>query len=477
MAQRRRGRADSRSFVDRRRPVDEGRPRRVRTPGATQDLGLRLDVFEDGPAARVDEQDLARTEPAAADRLGRGQRHRAGLRGGHDEAVPGHREGERPQPVAVDQRPDPPAVAEDERRRAVPGGSEAGRPAGERRGQRMTDRAQRGRLRDQREEGRREAPAGRRGELERLVEGQRIRAVRRQQRTGLDQAPGRRAGRPGRVGGPPADLLAVGPDRVDLAVVGDRPERLGEPPVGPGVRGVALVEDRVTDDRPGGQVGIQLGQPLAGHQALVDDRAARRRRHRERGQVRPGGPGGGLHPAPGEHQPKLEARIGQAGRPLDERLDEARSAGPGLPPEGGRVGWDGPPRRRRQALFCQCRLDDPTRPGRTGSGPRQEQPDDSGPATETRGERVEQARLERQEDAGAVARCAVGGERPAMTERAQPGQGERQDPVARPSAGVRDEPDAARVVLVATVVERAASTVGHRADSVLRRAHRIRRSP
>ena len=51
----------------------------------------------------------------------------------------------------------------------------------------------------------------------------------------------------GRVGGSAAHLLAVAADRVDLAVVRDRPERLGEPPDRPGVRRVALVEDRVAD--------------------------------------------------------------------------------------------------------------------------------------------------------------------------------------------------------------------------------------
>ena len=55
--------------------------------------------------------------------------------------------------------------------------------------------------------------------------------------------------------------------------------------------------------------------------------------------------------------------------------------------------------------------------------------------------------------AGAVARLPVRSERPAMPERRQPGEGQRQHPIARPPARVRDEPDAARVVLVARVVQ------------------------
>ena len=73
----------------------------------------------------------------------------------------------------------------------------------------------------------------------------------------------------------------------------------------------------------------------------------------------------------------------------------------------------------------------------------------------------EDARLERQQDAGAVARGAVGGECAAVTERAEPGQGERQDERPRPPAGVSHEPDPAGIVLVAWVVERVRPAKGH----------------
>ena len=83
---------------------------------------------------------------------------------------------------------------------------------------------------------------------------------------------------------PAADLLAIAADRVDLAVVGDRAERLGEPPDRVRVRRVALVEDRVAERQRGAQVREELRQPGAGDQALVDDGPARRRRD---GQARP----------------------------------------------------------------------------------------------------------------------------------------------------------------------------------------------
>ena len=63
-------------------------------------------------------------------------------------------------------------------------------------------------------------------------------------------------------------------------------------------------------------------------------------------------------------------------------------------------------------------------------------------------------RIQRQRDAGAVTRLAIGPERAAVGQRGQTGERQRQDPVARPAAGVRDEPDAARVVLEARVVQR-----------------------
>jgi hypothetical protein len=45
-------------------------------------------------------------------------------------------------------------------------------------------------------------------------------------------------------------------------------------------------------------------------------------------------------------------------------------------------------------------------------------------------------------------------------ERAQTRQGERQDPIARTSGSVGNEPDATGVVLVPLVVERAAGAAG-----------------
>ena len=71
------------------------------------------------------------------------------------------------------------------------------------------------------------------------------------------------------------------------------------------------------------------------------------------------------------------------------------------------------------------------------------------PRRPPRREQRQQRPIERQRDPGAIARLPVRPERAAVAERGQPGEGQRQDPVARPPAGVRDEPDATGVMLEA----------------------------
>ena len=200
------------------------------------------------------------------------------------------RERGRPQAVAVDQRPDPLAVREDDGRRAVPRRKEAGGPATPGRDVRVRGTAQGRGLGDRGDQGRRQRPAGRRQQFEGFVEGQRVGAVRGEERPGGQEVRGHTSVRAG-VGGPSADLLAVAADRVDLAVVGDRAERLGEPPDRVRVGRVPLVEDRVVD-RQRALAGPGRG-PAAGRPRPVPCRRwsgttttgwrARRPRHRPRG--------------------------------------------------------------------------------------------------------------------------------------------------------------------------------------------------
>ena len=88
---RRRGRRDRVVLVERARGVmDRELAKHPR---------LGVGVLEDGPPAGLDQKHLARTEPAATDRVGGGQRDRAGLGRDDDQPVAAHREGRRPQPV------------------------------------------------------------------------------------------------------------------------------------------------------------------------------------------------------------------------------------------------------------------------------------------------------------------------------------------------------------------------------------------
>ena len=202
-----------------------------------------------------------------------------------------------------------------------------------------------------------QVPAGGGQELEALVERQRIGPVRREQWAGLDQL-GRDLLRAAVPGAPP-NLLPVAADGVDLAVVGDGPEGLGEPPHGMRVRRVALVEERVADHERFGQVGVQLGEPRPRDEALVDDGPARRRRDRELGECPAGGARCALHAPARNHEASFECvvadrRAGLAHRTRHDRLAECGSRCCGRAPEGGGIGRNGrasggracPPRRR-----------------------------------------------------------------------------------------------------------------------------------
>ena len=239
----------------------------------------------------------------------------------------GHREGRRPQPVPIDQRPDPLAVREDDRGGPIPRREEAGRAAAQRGDVRVRGATEPECLGDRRQQGGGQGPAGRGQELERLVERERIGAVGGQERPGGEEG-ARRSRRSRRRAAAPADLLAVATDRVDLAVMGDRAERLCEPPDRMRVRRVALVEDRVAEAQRRSQVGIEIRQAATRDEALVDDRPRRGRRDGDLGKDAAGRPRGGLEPA-GARRPggaRRHRRTAAAGRPRHV-TDARRSRG------------------------------------------------------------------------------------------------------------------------------------------------------
>ena len=411
-----------------------GRARVVVDRQVAQDPGLGLGVLEHLATARIDEQHLTRPEASPAHRLGRRQRHGPRLGGHRHEAACRDREGRRAQAVPVDHRADLPAVGEHQRRGSVPRRQEPRRTAAERChvGMRRTSEVERFGDRGQERLG--EVPAGGREELESLVERQRIGTVGREERTRLDQL-GRDPLRAAVPGAPP-DLLPVAADGVDLAVVGDRPEGLGQAPYRMRVRRVPLVEERVADRERFGQVRVQLGKPGARDETLVDHGSARRRRDRQLGEGAARRSCCALHAPAGNDEASFEGVVTDRGTGLPDRtghdrLAERGSGCGGHAPERCGIGRNGAPAEDRHARLVEDPFDQlaPGGPGRTTSRQEAEGDRRAGNGRRAR-EQLENGPVERQGDPGAVARSAVGTECPAVAERCETRQRERQHAVA-----------------------------------------------
>jgi hypothetical protein len=281
--------------------------------------------------------------------------------------------------------------------------------------------------------------------------------------------PRRRARAADRVVGPAADLLAIAPDRVDLAVVGDRAEWLREPPRRLRVRRVALVEERVREADWPSEVRVQLGKAATGDEALVNDRATRCRRDRQ--VVEPRGASCGLEASAGDDEATFEIGVrdrttGGVDRPVDDNVPDVRAGGSRRGPERARIHRHASPRNDAQPLARERLGDD--RPGsrRSTAPARQEGNDDSGPLSARAGNNgFQEGRLQWKRDTRPIARLTIGPERAAMAERRQAAQRKGQHPLEVAATGVRDEPDPARIVFELRVVERSV-----RRASVLRHA-------
>ena len=429
------------------------RPRGIVDREMAEDARLRIGVLEDRAPTRFDQQHLARSEATASDGLRGGERHGARFRCDSHHPIRRDREGRRTKPVPVDERADALSISENDGGRAVPRREHACRPATQCRHVRVRCPAQTHGLGDRRQQRRGEVPPGRRQQLEALVERERVGAVRRQQPSGVEQLGRDRS--PAAVARPPADLLAVAADRVDLPVVGDRPERLSEPPDGRGVRCVSLVEDRVRDFDRRPQVRVQLAQSRPRDQALVDDGPARCRWHRQPGDRTACRSRGCLQTPPSDDQPTFEQRVRRADRPRDDRLDHGRTRQRGSRPERPRLERNGSPANDRQTGIRENPVHKHSRQAGRDPASRQEQHDDPRPLGRAcPSDQRQQRPRERHRHAGAVARLAVGGECPTVGQRREACERERQHPRMRPTAGVRHEPDSARIVLEPLVVQR-----------------------
>ena len=218
---------------------------------------------------RVDQQHLTRPEPPALDDLFRRHRHDAGLRSRGAQAVAGSLPAQRPEAVPVKGRADHDPVTERESCGSVPRLESDRLVAVEIAHRRGEVSAPLPCLGDEAHQRLAHLPTSVDKQLERVVERGGVRPLRPDHPAQLGLELGLAGVHP----------RPVSRNRVDLAVVREHAERLGESPVRHRVGRVALVEDRQA--ALAGlvvQVQVEVGEPSARHQALVHERAARARR-------------------------------------------------------------------------------------------------------------------------------------------------------------------------------------------------------
>ena len=409
-------------------------------------VGLDLVVLEDASCGGVHQEHAARLQPALAHDALWIQVQDAGLRGQHHQALVGHPEASRPQPVAVQNRADHGAVGEGHVGGTIPRLHERGMELVERTTGGIHVRVVLPRLRDHHQHRVRQGPPTHVQQFQDLVERGRV--------TGAGGADREQAGHVagdqprGEHGLARPHPVAVAHHGVDLAVVGDQPIRMRQRPGRervrrePGVdqtdgRGVPLVA----------QVGVELPELSGREHAFVGDGAAR-----QRGEVDVGFalrafaqaehhtfevhaatagsgheqlPEHGHHTASGvTHQRRVDGQVAPAQHPEPFVQGDLFDAGHRL---GSEVGVLGQECGAGGVLTCRRQVERHDRPE----------------------ERVRNLG----QDARAVAGVRLGARRPAVLEVLQRRQCRRHDGVARDPGQGGDEGDATGVALMPRVVE------------------------
>ncbi|MDF2578645.1 MAG: hypothetical protein K0S49_224 [Microbacterium sp.] len=236
-------------------------------------LALDLLVLDDATRGRVDHEHATGLQTSATlDPLG-GEVEHAGLAADHDESVGGLGPAPGTQPVAVERRTDERAIGEDERRRTVPGLHLDGVVVVERAQIRVDVGLLLVGLGHHHHDGVGQAAAGESEQLEHLVERGRVAGTvgaDRQERLHVAEQLGLelRLARP--------HPVAVALDRVDLTVVREHAQGLGERPGGEGVGRVPRVHDcEFGREALVLQVGVERLELQGGDHPLVAERAAR----------------------------------------------------------------------------------------------------------------------------------------------------------------------------------------------------------
>ncbi len=433
---------------------------------------------------QVDSDHLAGADLALADDPGFIDRHGADLRATDHQAIVGHQVARRAQAVAVERQAGHLAIAERQRRRAIPRLDQAGvvlikrapggvhiRHAfpglGHQHGQRVADVA-----------------SAQHQQLEHIIELGRVAAAHSDHRPepgnlcckgraaltqGLAYAlPVSRSWFAGRrllaSKTAPLGLAGLHPggvalERVDLAIVREHVKRLGERPGGEGVGRIALVIDRDRRRVQGiAQVGIELGQQRRHQQALVDQGATGERGDREIGD--PACACGRLGCLARQVERALvgRGRIGAIGRLPDQGLLDDRARLAGTRTERCFIDWHRAPAKQRQAIAGEAPFDDLARAGALRLILRQEkhahrQVLDRVADAQPRQRASEEGAGNLGQHTGAVAALAVGADTAAMGHVGDSGEGLGEDGVARLAGKMRNKADPAGIVLEAWVVQ------------------------
>ena len=425
------------------------------------ELALDLLVLDDPVLVGVDEEHPARLEPALADDAGGVEVEHADLGGEDDEAVVGDPVATRAQAVAVEHGTDLRAVGEHDAGRPVPRLHQHGVELVERPTLPVHLLVVLPGLGDHHQDRVGQRPAAHVEQLEDLVEARGVGGARRTDREEAVEVAGNQVGVEQRLAGP--HPVAVAHHGVDLAVVGDVAERVGQRPAREGVGREAGVHDGQRRGDPlVGQVGEDPVELVGGEHALVEQGARAQRAEVDLGLE--------LGPLAQAERAALQRHAGQAGTGCgEEQLAEQRHHAAGGRAERLRVDRYVAPAEDCQPLGLGELLDLLTGLGDLVGVTLEERRADGVRARAREVEvhdRAQEGVGDLEQDAGAVAGVRLGARCPAVVEVAQRRQRLRHDVVAGLTGERGHEGDAAGVVLEARVVE----PLGGRAS--MHRAHR-----
>ncbi|CAM3055226.1 hypothetical protein RHDE110596_14445 [Prescottella defluvii] len=431
-------------------------PLPVRLPG--RQVRLDLVVGHDAPCRGVDQEHMARLEAALRDHIRLGYRQDPALAREHHTAIAGVPPPARTKPVAVEDRAHDRAVGERHAGRAVPRLHQRRVELVERTSVVAHRRVVLPRLRDHHQHRVRQRPAPQVQQLENLVERRRVRRIgsadRKEpfERTRDEVAAQHRL--------PRTHPVPVPPDRIDLPVVRDVPERMRQRPGRERVGREATVHERDrTRDPPIPQI-REVQRQLGGRQhALERHRPTRQRREVHAGAGpfdlrchRLGALAQPVHPSIQIHPGRPDAADRRCGH---EEERHVRHAGPGRRADIGpdRIHPYLVPTEDLEILAVRDRLH-PAARLRAQAGLRRQEADSGregrGPVRRCRrkfeiNQFAQEVHRKLDEDSRTVTAVDLGARGPTMLEILEGEQRVRDDRVRAATADVGDHRDTARV--------------------------------